>query len=187
MALRLRSPRPFRRGRTTSIWADERGVAALELALTLPLLAVLLLGAADLAVTAARARQVEALTEHAAKAVVRVAGETLPPLRPGGQLPGTAAGGQPGLVQGGGLAPLPQLSLASLVDVPADVAASLRLFRGCPGADGIQEVAGTRCPDGSLPAAFAEIAMSAPVERLVDWPEALLAARVSARSLVRLD
>jgi hypothetical protein len=91
------------------------------------------------------------------------------------------------LQQGAGLAPLPVVAIASLVDVPPDVSARVRLFRGCPGDRGISEVAAARCPDGSLPAAFAEIAMSAPVERLVDWPEALLSPSVSAKSLVRLD
>lgn len=187
VTLRLGGPRPRRRERLTRLLADERGVAALELALTLPLLAALLLGAADLAVTAARAREVEALVEAATKAVVRVAGDLLPPLIAGSLPPGAATRGQPGLSQVPKLAPLPSPSLASLVEVPRDVAASLRLFRGCSGDEGIREVTATRCPDGSAPAAFAEIVMTAPVARLVDWPAALLSPTVSARSLVRLD
>ncbi len=193
LALRACGSREGRRWRVgrlpgAGIRADERGVAALELALTLPLFAALLLGAADLAVTAARARQVEALVDSAGKAVVRVTGEILPPLRVGFQPGGSAAIGlNGGWNVGSGLPPLPRLSLRSLVDLPDDVSASLRLFRGCPGDQGIREVAGPRCPDGSLPAAFAEIAMTAPVDRLVDWPSALLSPSVSARSLVRLD
>lgn len=191
--VRLRGPRPSGRGRIAgtgmrAIVTDERGVAALELSLMLPLLVALLLGAADLALTAARARQVEALAESAAKAVVRVAGDLMPPLLAGSRPPGSAIGGPGGgLDQGAGLAPLPNLPVTSLVELPDDVSASLRLFRGCPAAEGISEAAGTRCPDGSPPAAFAEIAMTVPVERLVDWPSALLSPNVSARSLVRLD
>ncbi|WP_448581184.1 TadE/TadG family type IV pilus assembly protein [Thermaurantiacus sp.] len=186
-ALRFPRPRPQGRDHQAELLKDERGVAALELALTLPLLTVLLLGAADLAITAARARQVEALTESAAKAVVRLAGDLLPPLRARSQISGLATSGQPGVQQGPGLAPLPTIRITELVDLPANVTAAVRVFRGCPGDQGIGEAAEARCPDGSPPAAFAEIRMQAPVDRLVDWPSALLPPSVEAKSLVRLD
>ncbi len=180
LAWRADGSRPERRA--IDVVGDERGVAALELALTLPLLAALLLGAADFALTAAKARQVEALVDAAAKAVVRVAAETLPPLVAGGQQPGLIGGGQ-----GVGLPPLPTIPLSSLVTLPADVSPQFRLFRGCPGETGVTAATGARCTDGSPPAAFAEIEMTAPVERLVNWPGGLFPPQVSARSLVRLD
>lgn len=182
----LRALGRARRGRNADVLADERGVAALELALTLPLLAALLLGAADVALTAARARQVEELVETAGKAVIGKAAELLPPLRDSMQQPGLAIGSgqQPGLA---GLQPLPSIVLATLVEIPPDVSSRLRLFRGCAGEAGIGAAAGPRCADGSQPAAYAEIEMSAPVERLVDWPGGLLPPSVSARSVVRLD
>lgn len=158
--------------------ADDAGTAALEFALTLPLLALLLLGSADFALTAARARELEALVDSAAKAVRRAAAQELPPLR-----------GWAGLQQGGltSLPPLPGLSLETLVTLPPDVAPKLRLFRGCAAPSGIVPTAALRCPDGSPPPAFAEIEITAPVARLVAWPGGLFPPTVSARSIVRLD
>lgn len=176
-----------RRGRDADVLADERGVAALELALTLPLLVALLLGAADFALMAARARQVEELVETAGKAVIGKAAELLPPLLDSAQQPGLAIGRGQQAGPGSGPAPLPAIALETLVEIPPDVSSRLRLFRGCAGEAGIGAAPGPRCADGSQPAAYAEIEMSAPVERLVDWPGELLPPSVSARSVVRLD
>lgn len=166
-----------------SLLDEESGVAALEFALVLPLLTALLLGAADIAITAARARQVESVASSAAHAV-RATAETL--LRGlASSLP--ADRGSPG----SGLPPrLPtkvQVPLADFVSLPEHTAGSVTLFLGCAGPGGIAHAPQARCPDGTAAAPFARIEVSAPSGRLVPWPGQVLPADVRARSVIRLD
>ncbi|MFQ3596609.1 MAG: TadE family protein, partial [Sphingomonadaceae bacterium] len=163
-------------------------VAALEFALALPVFVALVLGAADFALTAAKAREAEALVEQAAQAAIRASAELLPPLaagRPGtGHVPGQGGYGSGGTEPP---APLPALSLARLVSLPPDARGTLSLFRGCTTALGVEATTASHCSNGAPAAAFAEIAISVEVSRLVNWPDVLFSPTVSARSVVRLD
>lgn len=171
--------------RSASLACDEAGVAALELALVLPLLTALLLGAADIALTAARARHVEAVAQSAAQAVRATAETLLQGLAT--SLPGPA----------GALAPFPprtpqlpamvEVPITSLVSLPESMAGSVTLFVGCAGRDGISPAPGASCPDGTATARFASIEVRAPSGRLVPWPGDLLPANVEARTVIRLD
>lgn len=166
---------------------DERGIAALEVALLMPMLVALLLGAADVAITAARAREVEALAGSAAKAAQVLARDLLPPA-------GTrTTNGAGGLINNIPItlppspAPLPALAIGDLIALPPDIIGSVALFRGCPSAAGIDPVLAPACPGGVPAAAFARIEVSAPVARLGPWPPGWLSDTVEARTVVRLD
>ena len=165
----------------TSLADEESGVAALEFALVLPLLTTLLLGAADVAITAARARQVEAIAASAVHAVRATAEPLLAGLATA--LPAPVGTGPRG--QNGRPTPAPpavEVPLSGLVSLPDSTTGSVRLFLGCADAGGIAPAAQTVCPDGA-PA----VPLRAPSGRLVPWPGNLLPADVEARTLIRLD
>jgi hypothetical protein len=82
---------------------------------------------------------------------------------------------------------LPTLSLTGLVSLPPEASGDLRLFRGCATDEGLAATTASHCGNGTPAAAFAEIAISASVNRLVNWPDVLFSPTVSARSVVRLD
>ncbi|WP_448585447.1 TadE/TadG family type IV pilus assembly protein [Thermaurantiacus sp.] len=166
---------------------DERGAAALEMALLLPVLVALLLGVADVAIAAARAREVEALAGSAAAALQRLARD-----RPA--LPSVAAGPagfasvlSAPVSSGGRPGPRGSPSVAELVQLPPGVTGAVTLFHGCPTRQGIAPASSAACPGGGLAASFARIELSASVRRLLPWPETWLSPTVEARAIVRLD
>lgn len=182
--------------------ADRRGVAALELALIVPVLGTLLLGVADVALADARARELDALATIAA-AAARAAGPAglgatalpLPasPRPPQVTLPGAVAVNLPAGLAGAVPAPTAvapvALPLDRLVSLPADIQGTLSLFSACayPGR-GLGAVApGTSCADGRAPALFARISLQAPLDRLLPWPAGLLADQVATQLVVRVD
>lgn len=175
--------------------ADDRGVAAVEFGLLLPVLATILLATADLAGVAVRRLQVQSLAQDAAGAL---AGLRSIPAAPAGRnmhntmatmsVPGIAAsassiGSELPRIQGAGL---PQIAIAALVPLPADTHASTTLFWGCGTKARLIAVRSPLCPDGSRAAAYAEVIMRAPVNRLVSWPDQILGRAVEARAVVRL-
>jgi Flp pilus assembly pilin Flp len=166
---------------------EEKGVAALELALVLPLLTTLLLGAADVAITASRARQVEAVAASAALAI-RATTETL--------LQGVASS-MPGFVGAQSLnqpirsnplvPPVTDLPLEDFISLPEQTSGTVRLFFGCASEEGIAPSSQIQCPNGAAAVPFARIEVSAPSGRLVPWPGRFIPADVSARTVIRLD
>lgn len=171
--------------------ADEQGVAAVEFALLLPLLATLMLGIADLAQVAARKSQVHALAQEAAGAIAGLHSIPAAPARQdrgNGALSPTIAritlsAMSPALAES---AYLPKIPIATLLSLPADAHASATLFWGCNASARLLSMQTPRCPDGTRAAAYAEIIVRAPVRRLVAWPHALLAREVVARAVVRV-
>lgn len=158
----------------------ERGVAAIELALVMPVIATLLLATFDAATVARRAFEVQTLAEAGAKAVTRLqllpapssntsgSGHNLPPptpVTPGGSVTGP-------------------ILLDRLLALPPQTLGQARLFWGC---GGVPAPAGrTACADGSPLAPYAEVDVAGDVDRLVRWPGVLLPDRVEGRALVRL-
>ncbi|WP_448580147.1 TadE/TadG family type IV pilus assembly protein [Thermaurantiacus sp.] len=166
---------------------EEKGVAALELALVLPLLTTLLLGAADVAITASRARQVEAVAASAALAIRATTDSLLQGVA--SSMPGHAgAQSMNQTIRSHPQAP-PQtdLPLEKFMSLPEQTSGTVRLFFGCPSDKGIAPSAQFRCPNGVAAVPFARIDVSAPSGRLVPWPGQLIPADVSARTVIRLD
>jgi hypothetical protein len=158
----------------------ERGVAAVELALIMPVVATLLLATLDAATTARRAFEIQSLAEAGAKAIVQL---DLLPARPrnssgGGPnlLPPTEPN-LPNVVEGA-------IPLHRLLAMPPATVGEARLFWGC-GGDPVPPTA-TRCPDGSPLAPYVLVEASGAVDRLVSWPGVLLPPRVDGRALARL-
>ncbi len=177
--------------------ADESGVAAVEFALLLPLLATILLATADLAALASRSFEAQSLAHAAANAIARL--PTIPPAPSTAGQPSPGAGSLPG-----GFGPsatsmrqalppintanfgLPQVEIASLVDLPAGTDASGELFWGCNQGGQLLSVQTALCPDGGRAAPYVEVFVRASVNRLVAWPDQLLSQQVEARAVVRL-
>ena len=171
--------------------ADEQGVAALEFALLLPLLATLMLATADLTLVTARNFQVQSLAQTAAGAIASLpilpAAPTGQDGRSGGISTAIARATMPdGLPTPSNTSGQPIIPIGALVSLPADAQASSVLFWGCSANARLLPVRTSRCPDGARPAAYAEIIVRAPVKRLIAWPDRLLASEVVARAVVRL-
>ncbi len=84
------------------------------------------------------------------------------------------------------LAELPTIIVGDLVSLPEGAAATSRLFWGCSIKAQLVTAQAPDCPDGSRAAAYAEVVVRAPVNRLVAWPDRLLSEEVEARAVVRL-
>lgn len=159
------------RHRTVAAPPGERGAAAVELALVMPVLALIVLATLDTASLAGRAAEVQAIASAAGSALQRL--DVLPP-------PGSASSGVNILPA----APPPAIALSDLVALPPRTSGTTRLFWGCrgvprPGPRGT-------CPDGSPAAAYAEVRVLGEVRRMVAWPDQLLPGQVEARTMVRL-
>ncbi|MCS6987743.1 MAG: hypothetical protein NZM40_10035 [Sphingomonadaceae bacterium] len=175
---------------------DSTGAAALELALVLPLLSALLLGLADLAILAARAREVEALATAALRSLVTRGLPNLPhpvgavagpnasaPSSPTGDrlpIPGTLA---PTALSSAELLP-EAVPLTALVPLPQGVHGTLQVFRGCLTASGI-----ARWPGGCAGRPihlFAEVEIQRSTARLAPWPDDLVPPQVRSHAVVRV-
>jgi hypothetical protein len=160
--------------------SGERGLAAVELALVMPVIATLILATFDAAATARRAHEVHALAHAAAHAVVRA--QLLPPGTDGNE--GEGANIPPPNTSGGGAGEgLPAL-LGDLVTLPPDTAGNVRLFWGCGGLPPPPNQ--PACGDGNPFAPYVDVRVTGSVPRLVQWPGMLLPAEVEGRALVRL-
>jgi Flp pilus assembly protein TadG len=171
--------------------AGERGVAAVELALVMPLLAAVLLATVDLAAAAQRADDVEHIARAAGAALRRL--HILPPLAANAAAANGIGSSTAGLANTAGVPPpnLPPapasatVALSELVALPAGTGGRVELFWGCLG--GTQRAsAQARCPDGAGAAPYADIRVAGDVARLLHWPALLLPGRVEARTRVRL-
>lgn len=144
----------------------ETGAAALELALMLPFLSLLLVGAVDVARHAALARELAEAAERAAAAAGRTpAAGSLPAGRLARPNSPAAADGWAGT---------------------RGLTGKTRIFAGCPGRLGVWPAHSGRCPDGTSPLPFAEVRVDASIMPLMPWPEALLARRATAYAVVPL-
>lgn len=155
----------------------EEGVAALELALLLPLLAFIFVAMVDASRFATQVYRGHMIAQSAAVALgtsLHVPAPPLPVITDRGTLPATLD------------IMLPKVDVASLVPLPADASASSLLFWGCPGSAGIVMVALPICNTTQRAAAYAEITVTLPVRKLGGWPEILLPGNVHAQALVRV-
>lgn len=152
----------------------EAGLAALELALILPVLALVLTATFDLARFAAHVHKTRALAHAGATAITKL------PSIPAPVAIATGLGTVP-------IAPpLPSVNVAELVALPPNAAASSRLFWGCPRDSDILAVTWPVCADGKLAAAYAEVEITYVARRLFNWPGRILPERISATTLMRI-
>lgn len=153
---------------------DDSGAAAVEFALIFPVFAVVLCGAADAALLASRARQADALAAAASQELAR--------------LPEIPAAPPISIQQAGAVSyptKLPTVSLSDLVALPDDASGQARLFWGCAGPDGVEEVSFPQCEAGRA-AAYSDVRLSLPVIRLFSWPESIIPTQVHVRSTARV-
>lgn len=153
---------------------DQAGIAALELALVLPLLALIFVASVDFARFAARIHKCDALAQAAAAAIMQLPTVPAPVVIP------SANGTVPMDVQ------LPEIDVMALVPLPAGARAASRLFWGCAAESGVAVVPQPICSNGERAAAYAEVSVAMATPRLLDWPDIALPAEVHARSLVRI-
>jgi hypothetical protein len=150
-------------GSPGGLLADRGGAAGLEFALVSPLLAALLFGTLDAARVAARVAEAEALAGAVAAAAAR-----LPVPAPAESLP-----------------PLPAIDPGRLAAVPPGVAVRAQFLYLCPGDSGFVPARAPRCRNGRRAAPYVEVAVEAPVTRLLPLPGDGRRDRVAARALRR--
>jgi Flp pilus assembly pilin Flp len=193
--------RPAAARAVAAIAGDRRGVAALELALVLPLFSLVILGAAQLALAHARARELDGLAVMAAQAVrahgarldpdlavpAFVAGNqdvtSLPPRAAAGAVIWGAVESRPRLFAPDQVGSPPRLE--NLLVLPADVSGDLQLYTTCAGNLPGGRGGGTsrRCAAGARGPTLARIHLRAPVPAL--FPN--LVPDVSTDLVVSLD
>lgn len=137
--------------------ADRRGAAAVEFALLLPMLALLLAGLFDVSRLISASMQVRAAAQAGADfarthgwdaAKVETAARSATPL--------------------------------------AGVTAAPAAFQGCASGGGIVPAPGPACAGGAPAGSFVAVAASAPFRPLAPWPEVVLPDEVRARAVVRI-
>ena len=137
---------------------DRSGAAAVEFALLMPVLMLLLLGLADFATLASRTLQVEAAARTGANYA----------RRHGWQADAIAR------AAGDGLATL------------SDARAVPRLIEGCLQRNGTTMPAHKRCADGGAPGVYVEVTVTAASAPMLLRSRALLPDSVSGQALVRI-
>jgi hypothetical protein len=149
--------------------ADERGVAALEFALLLPLLSMIFVGTIDASRLVAQSYRAQGMAQAAARAVAR--------------LPNLPAAPHSGVLSSRGWPPLPDVSAAGLVPLPPGAQSATSLFWACGGTD-MQLVPAVvpECASGARPAGYVRVDLDVPVRYVLAWPDLVLppVARVSA-------
>jgi Flp pilus assembly protein TadG len=155
--------------------ARERGAAALEFALLLPLLSLVFVGTLDAARLMAEAYRAQTLAADAARAAARQPSIPAPLRRDS-----SSSSALPALSSS---AALPAIAVDELVALPSGAQATGALFWGCANAKQRLEVAGVDgCPDGSRAAGYVRVDLAVPVRYVLAWPDLVLppVARVSA-------
>lgn len=143
--------------------SSARGIAAVELALLLPLLLIALAGILEIGMAVLESIQVEAAVEAGALHAARNGTTNLPAIR-------AAAAGATGFV-------------GIVADDPV-------LFCGCPSASGIAGQGTdctTTCPGGALPGRYLRLTASVPHAGLLPLLDLGLPAAFSALAVIRVE